>query len=186
MSVDCGRDVLVSCLQSHGEAYLGYQLGGVGSDRLSLFRGEIYGGYQSVSFARSGISDVSGATFGGRISWTPTRDFIATITAERALTPSTISTGAIGTFTKADTVSAEMVYAFANRMDLGLTTAYSHASYSSSSRTDDTIRARIVGTSYVTDSIGISLSYYFLNNNSSQLDDDYQKNTVILGMRIKM
>ena len=52
----------------------GYRaVAGLGSDRISLFKGEIYGGYQQQFFAYSGFGAPSSPVYGGKISWSPTR-----------------------------------------------------------------------------------------------------------------
>ena len=54
--------------------YDGYRVvGGIGTERISLFNGELYGGVMAANFADPTIAQQTWPIFGGRVSWFPTR-----------------------------------------------------------------------------------------------------------------
>ncbi len=163
-------------------------IGGVGTDRLSLFRGEVFGGYQVVNRGSGAIGnrDLSGVTFGGRVSWTPTRDLIASVTADQSITPSTVLSGSVGTLTKSDTVTAVATYNYSTKIDLSTNAAYSAVKYSGSARNDKISRFGFNSTYYLTDSVGVRFEYNFSKINSNQPVFDYNKNVAILGLHMRI
>jgi hypothetical protein len=167
----------------------GYTLtSGIGTDRLSLFRGEFYGGYQIVSSAgaASGNGDLSGATFGGRVSWTPITDLVATLIADQAVTPSTVVAGATGYLTRSDTLALTVSYIFASRISVDASATYSYVNYSSSARNDKILQFGFDGTYYFTDALGLRLETSFTNVSSSQPIFDYARNRIILALHIRL
>jgi hypothetical protein len=162
--------------------------GGVGTDRLSLFRGELFVGYQLLDYGSgaSGNKNESGATFGAHVDWTPQRDLVATLTASQAFTPSTIYSGSTGYFVRADTVSAGLKYQFTDRIDLDATATYSNADYAGSSRDDNISQIYMAGTYYFTNKVGLRLEYTFTNVSSNQSIYDYTRNRIVLGLHMRL
>jgi hypothetical protein len=162
--------------------------GGIGTDRLSLFRGELFVGYQALDYGSgaSGNKDLSGPTFGGRIEWTPRRDLVATLTASQAYTPSTVFSGSTGFFVRADTVSASVKYQFTDRIDLEGRATYSNADYSTGSRDDNIAQIYLAGTYYFTEKVGLKLEYSFTNVSSNQQIYDYTRNRIVLGLHMRL
>lgn len=74
----------------------GYQiLGGLGSDRIGLFRGEVYAGYQRQLSSYGLFWGISSPAFGARIYYYPTPYFTISATADQTLgsaTPNALST----------------------------------------------------------------------------------------------
>jgi hypothetical protein len=167
----------------------GYTItGGVGSDRLGLFRGEIFGGYQIVEFGSgaSGSSQLSGSTFGARVGWTPTRDLVITLQAAQAFTPNTILSGSSGSINKSDTISAAVTYDYSRRLNFNATAALSNVNYTIGSRDDKISSVAMSATYYLNDRVGIRLEYDFANDNSNQSIYSYVRNRVILGIHIRL
>ena len=71
---------VASSLNSEGDRIVG----GIGFDRISLFRGEIYGGYATQWFQNPTIATTSIPVVGGRLTWLPTPLLTFTVTADRA------------------------------------------------------------------------------------------------------
>jgi hypothetical protein len=76
-----------AALNSHGYRIVG----GIGSDRISLFNGEVHGGFASQQFANPAIGTVSVPVFGGSLSWYPTRFITVTYNADRTFGTSDFS-----------------------------------------------------------------------------------------------
>ena len=172
-----------------GNAATGYTvLAGVGTDRLSLFRGEIYGGFQDISQGGAGTTnhDLSGAKFGGRLSWTPRRDLVASLIADHSITPTTALTGSVGGLTRSDAISAQVTYSYTTRVELAANAGYSDVSYLKTTREDKILQFGFDTTYYFTNSLGVTLEYTHANVNSNQSVYDYTDNTVTLGLHVRM
>ena len=88
-SLNWGRFSL-SSLNSNG-----YQIiGGLGTERISLFNGELYGGSLVEDFNNPATSTLTTAIYGGRISWFPTRFVTVTAAADQTLGTSDFSPNA--------------------------------------------------------------------------------------------
>ena len=163
-------------------------LAGVGTDRLSLFRGEIYGGFQSVTQSGAGVGshDLSGGKFGGRVSWTPTRDLVASLNADHSITPTTALSGSIGGLTRADTVSASVTYSYSTRVEVAGNVGYSEVSYLRTTRNDKVSEFGIGSTYYFTNSLGVRFEYAHTDVNSNQSIYNYTDNAVTLGLHVRM
>ena len=161
---------------------------GVGADRLSLFRGELYAGYEYVGYqgGQANTSSQSGATFGGRLSWTPTRDLLATLTASQAYTPSTLVSGSVGSLTKSDSISLSVTYNYSRTLDLQANAGYSNVNYSPNPRIDKISQVGISSTYYLFDPVGIRLQYSFSNVNSNQSIFSYGRNLVLLSAAFRL
>ena len=164
---------------------------GIGTDRLGLFSGEMFGGYQLVSNGSghngaNGNSNPSGATFGGNVSWTPTRDLVATLTAFQAFTPTTILSGSVGSITKTNSVSLNVAYNYSTKIILHASAGYSNVNYSPNTRDDKLSQSSVDGTYYLRDSVGLRLQYSFTNVNSNQSVYDYDRNLVILSANLRL
>jgi len=130
----------------------GYRVvGGVGFDRISLFRGEIYGGYATQWFENPTIGTTTIPVFGGRLSWLPTPLMTFTLTADRTFTTSDfINTAGVaqsiiaptagllpGSVTINTSVSLLGTWDMNRLITLTATVADNHLQYLTSSRQDD-------------------------------------------------
>ncbi len=67
-------------------------LAGIGTDRISLFKGEIYAGYQRKEYDLAAFEHQDAAVFGGQLFWYPTRDLTFGLNVDRSLGESTLRT----------------------------------------------------------------------------------------------
>ena len=121
-------------MQSAGTIYNseGYRVvGGLGTDRISLFKGEIYAGYQQQLYDYAAFGSPSSPVYGGKISWFPTR--AVTITAaldetyqDSGLTTSNNPTGSAAHVTAATTT---MQYAMAREWNASISGGYADVLY---------------------------------------------------------
>ncbi|MCC2095800.1 MAG: outer membrane beta-barrel protein [Hyphomicrobiales bacterium] len=65
---------------------------GVGSDRISLFRGELYAGLHREFYSQKLIPTSSDPVFGGKIYWYPTRAWIVNLSLEQAYSSTSVPT----------------------------------------------------------------------------------------------
>ncbi len=75
-SGDTGYGIIAANVPTSGTIYNseGYRVvAGLGTDRISLFKGEIFAGFQQQDYAYSAFGSHSSAVYGGKISWFPTR-----------------------------------------------------------------------------------------------------------------
>jgi hypothetical protein len=79
----------------------GYRIvGGLGTDRISLFNGEIYAGTLGQYFSDPTVSTLSRGIYGGRVSWFPTRFVTFTAFVDQSLgtsdfSPNLFTTGSV-------------------------------------------------------------------------------------------
>ncbi len=133
-SGDTTYDLIAPNVQSAGTIYNseGYRVvGGLGTDRISLFKGEIYAGYQQQLYDYAAFGSPSSPVYGGKISWFPTR--AVTITAaldetyqDSGLTTSNNPTGSAAHVTAATTT---MQYAMAREWNASISGGYADVLY---------------------------------------------------------
>ncbi len=126
-------------------------VGGIGFDRISLFRGEIYGGYATQWFVNPLITTDSIPVVGGRLTWLPTPLVTFTVTADRAFGTSDFinsaglvqpiiapTTGLLpGSVTVNTSVSLIGTWDFSRLMAFTATVSDNHLQYLTSNRQDD-------------------------------------------------
>ena len=117
----------------------GYRVvGGLGSDRISLFQGEIYAGYQQQIYDYTLFGAPSSPVYGGRISWFPTRAVTVTAALDEFYQDSGLAladnyTGSAAHVTSA-TINAQ--YAMSRQWTASLGGGYSDVLYLSGGRHD--------------------------------------------------
>ena len=154
----------------------GYRVvGGVGFDRISLFKGEIYAGYATQWFENPAIDTTSIPVFGGRLSWLPTPLLTFTLTADRAFgTSDFINTTGIGvaqpliaptagllpgSVTVNTTVSLLGTWDFSRLMAFTATVSDNHLQYLTSSRQDDLLSFVGGVTFKIWQNLGLTVNY---------------------------
>ena len=124
-----------SNLNSHGYRIVG----GVGSDRISLFSGEIYAGYLKQLFDDPVAGTVTSPVVGGRLSWFPTRFLTLAFSADQNF--GTADTNALaftpGSPTKLTTVKFSANWDFSYWYALTAGISDQRQDYLNSSRKDD-------------------------------------------------
>jgi hypothetical protein len=161
----------------------GYRIvGGIGTDRVSLFSGEIYAGYQAQNYSNAIFGNSDGLVVGGKVTWLPTRDLSVVVSLDESLGQSTIST--IGTPFGSATVStvAKILANYQARRDLTLTGSltYAHVDYVNDRRTDNDWSASAKVEYLMFRNFGVALQYEFTRVNSNAALASYTRNVITL------
>ncbi len=117
----------------------GYRLvAGLGTDRISLFKGEIYAGYQQQNYAYSGFGTNSSPVYGGKISWFPTRAWTLSVALDETYQDLGLqisgNTQGSAAFVTAATTSLQ--YAMSRQWNASISGGYSELIYVSGGRRD--------------------------------------------------
>jgi hypothetical protein len=179
-------DIVAPNVPSAGTIYNseGYRaVGGLGTDRIGLFKGEIYAGYQQQLYDYRPFGSPSSPVYGGKISWFPTRAW--TITAaldetyqDSGLTTSHNLTGSAAHVTAATT---NIQYAMAREWTASVYGGYADVVYVSGGRHDrrwiagSTLNYEIMRNLYAT----FNYSYVLVESNA--LDGSFTRNQFSLG-----
>jgi hypothetical protein len=170
----------------------GYRVvAGIGSDRISLFKGEIYAGFQGQNYGSSlfGLSfgNVTGGVFGAQISWFPTQALTFGLHVDQTLgnsiSPSTLNP--VGTPTKITTASLTATYNMSQTWSAHAHIDYAYIDYVVGPRRDN-LWAAGLGLNYkFYDNLGIALEYKFTRLNSNVPLGSYSQNMITLGATYK-
>ena len=178
------RDYATRALSSSGYR----AVGGLGTDRIGLFRGEAYGGYQSETYNSAGIGTVGGAVFGGRIHYFPLPELAIKFSADETLGASLLATAPAtpsGTSTRLTSVLAKADYSIAPEWGASGRAGYIHADYRNNLRHDN---AWTVGTTfgyYFWRNVGVSLDYQHVELTSNIASQSFTRDIVTLGLVYK-
>jgi hypothetical protein len=142
----------------------GYRIvGGIGTDRISLFNGEIYGGTLTERFTDSIIPTLTGGTFGGKVSWFPTYFVTVTASEDQTIGTSDFSVGLFtpGSVTKIDTSKLSASWSASNTVTLEARLVLKQYQFLGSFRRDDSTE------------IGATVSYKLTSRFSLVVDFGY-------------
>jgi hypothetical protein len=140
----------------------GYQVvGGLGTERISLFNGEIYGGSLVEEFSNPTIPTLTTPIYGGRISWFPTRFVTVTVSADQVLGTSDFSSNAFtnGSVTKLDTEKLSVFWSTTREVDLEGRIVFRQYDYLASFRRDNSTEFGAAVTYKFTPRFGLVLDY---------------------------
>jgi hypothetical protein len=170
-------------LHSNGQRVIA----GLGTDRLSLFRGELFGGYQRQDYDRQQFNSVSGAVFGGSLSWYPTRDLVWTLNADRSLGDSTLASAGNQDGSPIETTSASLKvdYLFSNVWTMSAQAQYAFIDYKDSTREDNLWQ---VGTTISYDirrNWAVTFDYQYTDLKSSFDTNSFNRNVFTVGATYK-
>lgn len=167
----------------------GYRtVGGIGSDRIGLFRGEVYGGYQSERHDLASLGSTDGSVFGGRIYYYPLRELTLSAAVDQSLGVSllaSVTPGILGASTRATTALFQATYALAREWTAGTRIGYIHTEYVDAIRRDDAWTAGATLTYSVWQNFGITLDYQFVELDSNIPLQSFTRNVVTLGATYK-
>lgn len=149
---------------SSAYASKGYRaIAGLGTDRLSLFRGEVFAGIQQQFYERHAVKTATSPVFGGKVFWYPTRALTVRLVVDQTFSDSSIPTpGNPGGYPQRVTAAQLNInYQFARDLHLAARVGHDSATYVGVARRDTAWRA------------GVSLSYDMYRNLGVVLDYDY-------------
>ena len=138
---------------------------GLGSDRISLFRGEVFAGVQRQTFSQPLLRDSINPLFGGKLYWYPTRALtISTALNQKFVDTSAPSPGNPNGFPKRETAAnVDIHYKMSESWSASLRGGYAHSTYQVVKRTDNAMY------------VGATWSYDMRKNLTLTLGYDYYK-----------
>ena len=166
----------------------GYRtIAGLGSDRISLFRGEIYAGYQQQFYQNAFIGTGSSPVLGGQVYWYPTRWLTIRAALDQTFTDSSLptATNPVGYPSKATTARLSATFKPAKDFTATWRASYEHTTYLGSTRRDDGWRTGIEAGYQVHSNVELLGSYEFAKVYSTDPYGGYTRNSVSLGMKYR-
>ncbi|MFV0281417.1 MAG: outer membrane beta-barrel protein [Rhodoblastus sp.] len=166
----------------------GYRaIAGLGSDRISLFRGEIYAGFQQQFYRNYQTGSASLPVLGAQLYWYPTRWITVRAGIDQTFSDSNLPTPSNPSGYPSKTVAARLSLLLKPTAQLTATlrAAYEHSSYIASSRRDDTWRSGFDLGYRFTDNIELFGGYEFSKVFSTDPFGGYTRNSVLLGMKYR-
>lgn len=166
----------------------GYRaVAGLGSDRISLFRGEIYAGLQQQYYDNAKIRSTARPVVGGTVYWYPTRDLTIRAMVDQSFTDSAISTpgNPHGYPQKLTVAQLSINYQFARDILMQGRISYEQATYLGLSRRDQALRAGMRLSYEMYRNAEIALEYDHTNQRSSEPTASYVRNAVTVSAKFK-
>lgn len=166
-------------------------IGGIGTDRIGLFRGEVYGGYQVQNFGSASFGDVDMPVLGAILSWYPTRFLTLNFALDQSVTissPSLVfSAGNVGIYnsyvTKNTTASVTGTYEITRQLSSTAGLTYLHSDYVDLPRTDNQWAVTAGMTYMMVTNWGINLNYSYINLDSNIPVNSYVQNIIRISAR---
>lgn len=166
----------------------GYRaLVGLGSDRISLFRGELYAGYQQQFYDGRSRWSATSPVFGGKVFWYPTRDLTVRVALDQSFTDSSLPTPAnpLGYPARATRAELSMQQQVTRGLFLAWRLQYEYDRYLRSSRTDDRWRTGVGLVYSATRNIDLTLDYEYENASSTDAAARFHRNSASAGMKYR-
>lgn len=166
----------------------GYRVvAGVGSDRISLFRGELYAGFQQQFYANYLIGTGSSPIIGGQLFWYPTRWITVRAALDQTFSDSNLPTVSNPGGYPSKVTAARLSATFKPTKDFTATwrASYEHSIYLASTRRDDGWRTGIEAGYQLNHSVELLGSYEFSRVFSTDAFGGYTRNSVALGMKYR-
>jgi len=159
----------------------GFQLiGGLGTERISLFNGEVYGGFINEHFSDPATPTLTRGIYGGRISWFPTRFVTVTASVDQSLGTSDFSPNlfAPGSVTMLDTEKVSATWSMTRQVDVEGRVLFRQYDYLDSFRRDNSTELGMALTYKFTPRLGIVLDYSHVNLSSNLPGAGYSRDFV--------
>jgi hypothetical protein len=158
-------------------------IAGVGSDRVSLFRGEVFAGYQRQDYDDANIATVHGSVFGGRLFWYPTRDLVVSFDADRKLADSTLSTpgNQFGSPVESTSLLFKAAYVATDTWSLSARFGYSLIDYKNTAREDSQCVAGAAISYFIRRNLAVTFEWQHINLQSNVDGNSFERNVLTLG-----
>ena len=171
-----------------GSAYAskGYRaVAGLGTDRLSLFRGEIFGGIQQQFYEHHVVKTATSPVFGGKIFWYPTRALTVRLAVDQTFSDSSTPTPSNpgGYPQRVTAAQLSINYQFARDLYLAARVGYDRAAYLGVDRRDTAWRAGASLSYDMYRSLGIVLDYDYTQLVSTAPNASYTRNAVTVSLK---
>ena len=166
----------------------GYRLlAGVGSDRISLFRGEVYAGVQHQVYDNHLIRTAASPVLGGKLFWYPTRDLTIRAMVDQSFSDSSIPTPSNpgGYPQRLQIAQLSINYQFARDLMASGRVSYEHATYLGLSRKDNAVRAGLALSYEMHRNVNIVVDYDYTDLKSSAPGASYTRNAITVSAKFK-
>ncbi|MBB4200568.1 hypothetical protein GGD83_004397 [Rhodoblastus sphagnicola] len=166
----------------------GYKVsGGLGTDRISLFKGEVYAGYQQQFYKSAAFGDVGAPAFGGKLFWYPTQYITVSANVDETLGTATFvsPSNPNGSATKTTGGGLKVDYTLSEVWSANARGGYSHATYVNNSRVDDTWSAGATLNYRIWRNFSATLDYQFSAVDSNYAAAGYVRHIASLGVTYK-
>lgn len=160
---------------------------GIGSDRVSLFRGEIFAGYQQQSYDDQSVGTVSGNVYGGRLDWFPTRDAMFTLSVDKTLGDSTLPAPGDESGAPVESTAAllKSQYILSDVWSLSTQFGYSFNNYIDTTRRDNQWIAGTTVSYFVWRDLATTFDWQYTNVDSNIAANSFSRNIFTLGATYK-
>lgn len=162
-------------------------LAGIGTDRISLFKGEIYAGYQRKEYDLAALDTQDAAVFGGQLFWYPTRDLTFGLNVDRSLGESTLRTAGntAGSPIESTSVTFTGDYILDEVWMLSAKLGYSNADYLVGTREDDTFSSGVMASYFIWRNLAATFEWEYVNVDSNFATNSYDRNVFTAGATYK-
>jgi hypothetical protein len=111
---------------------------GLGSERISLFKGEIYAGYQLQDYTAAVFGSHSSVVYGGKVTWYPTRAWTVSLLLDETFQDSALPLygNPLGSSAFVTQATAAIQYTLSRQWNASLTGGYAIVNYLSGGRRD--------------------------------------------------
>ena len=177
------RDYTDSRYQSKGYR----AIAGLGSDRISLFRGEIFAGAQQQNYHGATRSSATSPVFGGKLYWYPLRDLAVRASLDQSFSDSSLPSAINPLGAPARVTNAELAVQHQVLRDLYVVwrLAYEADRFIKSPRADDVWRTG-GGLAYsATRNIDVIVDYEFSKASSNDATARYRRNAANAGVKYR-
>jgi hypothetical protein len=156
---------------------------GLAIDLGGVTRADVFAGYLTQFYQDSAFDTVSGPSFGGSLVWNPTGLTTVTATVARTLQETT-QEGAAGYFSTETLINID--HELLRNLILNAFGGFTNNDYQGISRNDD-IWTGGAGAEYLMNHYAsIDLKYRYDTRDSSQSDENYERNLILLSLDLKL
>jgi hypothetical protein len=166
----------------------GYRVvAGLGSDRISLFRGEIYGGYQAQNYLYGGFGTHSSLVYGGKLSWFPTRAWTVSLALDELFLDSSLPlySNPLGSAAFVTQASAAVTYDISRQWNATIKGGYADYRYLSGNRRDRGLMGDFTFNYHISRGLMATANYSLNALNSTAVGGNYTRNLLKLGVTYK-
>lgn len=178
----------VRAFDSGPYASRGYRaVAGLGSDRISLFRGEVYAGVQQQSYENAQIKSAARPVVGGAVYWYPTRDLTIRAMVDQSFTDSAVASpgNPQGYPQKLSVAQLSINYQFARDILMQGRISYEQATYLGLPRRDQAWRGGMRLSYEMYRNVDVALDYDYTNQRSNEPTAAYTRNAFTLSAKFK-
>lgn len=158
-------------------------VGGLGTDRISLFRGEVFAGYQWQDYDNPAFGDISDAVFGGRLYWYPLRELTFDLKVDRSIGDSTLFTpgNAAGSPVEDTGIALRADYVVTDLWSLAGKLGYDYVDYTATPRRDNQWLLGTTISYFIWRDLALTFDYQHIALDSNFSVNSFNRNMYTLG-----